>query len=252
LQFPGSGVPLLQKGEGHNFCLRILNKRLSVLNMNFPKAFDFLKKLSRHNNRDWFEKNKPQYLEIKEEFESFVGDVLHEMIAFDETLAGQDPKKLTFRIYRDIRFSKDKTPYKTHISAGISRAGKGTGIPGYYFQIEPGNKSMVAAGLYQPVAENLVRIRQEIDYNGNRLKSILSEKKFKKLFGELWNEDKLKSMPKGYAKDHEHVEYLKLKSFLVMSTFNDNEVTDKKFLKKLVSSMKTAKPLNDFLTDALS
>lgn len=220
--------------------------------MNFQKALDFLKKLSRNNNREWFEKNKPTYLEIKEDFESFVGDVLHEAISFDQSLAGQDPKKLTFRIYRDIRFSKDKTPYKTYISAGISRAGKGTGVPGYYFQIEPGNKSMVAAGLYQPVAENLAKIRQEIDYNGDKLEHIVKESKFKKLFGELWNEDKLKSMPKGYAKDHAHIEFLKLKSFIVMSTFKDNEVTDKKFLKVLSNAMKTAKPLNDFLTESLS
>ena len=220
--------------------------------MNFQKALEFLKKLSRNNNRDWFEKNKPTYLEIKEDFEFFVGDVLHEAIAFDQSLAGQDPKKLTFRTYRDIRFSKDKTRYKTYISAGISRAGKGTGVPGYYFQIEPGNKSMVAAGLYQPVAENLAKIRQEIDYNGDQLERVVKESKFKKLYGGLWNEDKLKSMPKGYAKDHPHIEYLKLKSFIVMATFKDNEVTDKKFLKVLSNAMKTAKPLNDFLTESLS
>ena len=102
--------------------------------MNFINTLDFLKKLSRNNNREWFEKNKSRYLEIKDEFEIFVTDVLHEMITFDESLAGLNPKKLTFRIYRDVRFSKDKTPYKTNVSAGISPAGKGMGVPGYYFQ----------------------------------------------------------------------------------------------------------------------
>ena len=149
--------------------------------MNFNNTLDFLKKLSRNNNREWFEKNKPRYLEIKDEFDLFVSDVLQEMIIFDESLAGLNPKKLTFRIYRDVRFSKDKTPYKTNISAGISPAGKGMGVPGYYFQIEPGNKSMVAAGMYQPSPENLAKIRQEIDYSGDQLVNILKEKKFKKL-----------------------------------------------------------------------
>jgi uncharacterized protein (TIGR02453 family) len=219
--------------------------------MDFKRTFDFLKKLSRNNNREWFEKNKPTYLSIKEEFQHFVGDVLHLMIPHDQSLEGLDPLKLTFRIYRDIRFSKDKTPYKTFLSAGMSSAGKGTGIPGYYFQLEPGNKSMIASGLYLPSAENLAKIRQEIDYNGDNLKSLLSEKKFKKLFGELWDGDKLKMMPKGYSIDHPHIEYLKLKSFMATHTFDDTDVLHKNFIRKLVESMKATKPLNDFLNEAL-
>jgi uncharacterized protein (TIGR02453 family) len=220
--------------------------------MDFVKALDFLKKLSKHNDREWFEKNKSRYLEIKGEFEFFVSDLLHEMIIADESLAGQDPKKLVFRIYRDIRFSKDKTPYKTFLSAGLSRAGKGTGIPGYYFQIEPGNKSMVAAGLYSPAADLLSKIRQEIDYNADELDNILADRKFKKIYGSLWDGDKLKTMPKGYSVDHPHIEYLKLKSFIVTHTFSDADVTSKKFLKKLAGSMTTAKPLIDFLNEGLS
>ena len=220
--------------------------------MDFVKALDFLKKLSKNNNREWFEKNKPRYLEIKGEFELFVSDLLHEMIIADESLAGQDPKKLVFRIYRDIRFSKDKTPYKTFLSAGLSRAGKGTGVPGYYFQIEPGNKSMVAAGLYLPPGDLLSKIRQEIDYNGNALDNILADKKFKKTYGALWNEDKLKTMPKGYPVNHPHFEHLKLKSFMVTHTFSDTDVTSKKFLTKLTGSMATAKPLIHFLNEGIS
>ena len=220
--------------------------------MNFNNTLDFLKKLSRNNNREWFEKNKSRYLEIKGEFETFVTEVLHDMTAFDESLAGLNPKKLTFRIYRDVRFSKDKTPYKTNVSAGISPAGKGMGVPGYYFQIEPGNNSMVAAGMYQPSPENLAKIRQEIDYNGGRLVSVLQEKKFKKIFGELWNEDRLKTMPKGYQAEHPHSDLLKLKSFMVLRTFTDAEVTDKRFQKALIDTMKTGKSLNDFLTEGLA
>ena len=219
--------------------------------MDFKKTFEFLKKLSRNNNREWFEKNKPTYLSIKGEFENFVGDVLHEMIPHDPSLEGLDPLKLTFRIYRDIRFSKDKTPYKTFLSAGMSSAGKGTGVPGYYFQIEPGNKSMIASGLYLPSADILAKIRQEIDYNGESFNALVSEKKFKRTFGRLWDEDKLKTMPKGYPKDHPYIEYLKLKSFLVMHSFKDEDVLNRNFIKKLVESMKVAKPLNDFLNEAL-
>lgn len=220
--------------------------------MDFKKTFEFLRKLSRNNNREWFEKNKPTYLEIKSEFEHFVADVLHAMIPHDPSLEGQDPMKLTFRIYRDIRFSKDKTPYKTFLSAGMSAAGKGTGIPGYYFQIEPGNKSMIASGLYLPSAEYLAKIRQEIDYNGDKLKVLLSEKKFKSRFGKLWDGDKLKTMPKGYSIDHPYIEYLKLKSFMATHTFKDVDVLQKSFIKKLIESMRAAKPLNDFLNEALS
>lgn len=219
--------------------------------MDFNAALEFLRKLSRNNNREWFEKNKPRYLDIKADFEGFVSDLLNEMILVDESLAGLDPKKLVFRIYRDIRFSKDKTPYKTHFSAGLSPTGKGTGVPGYYFQIEPGNKSMIASGLYLPSAELLGKIRQEIDYNGEQLTKILAEKNFKKLYGKFWDGDKLKTMPKGYAKEHPHIEFLKLKSFMVTHSFTDSEVLNKKFMQQLVASMKAAKPLNDFLSEAL-
>ncbi len=219
--------------------------------MDFENAFTFLKKLSKNNNREWFEKNKPRYIEIKEQFELFVENLLHEMIKFDESLAGLNPKKLTFRIYRDVRFSKDKTPYKTHISAGFSAEGKGIAVPGYYLQIEPGNKSFLAAGLWMPIPENLTKIRQEIDYNGDLLGKITNEKKYKKNFTGFWDGDKLKTMPKGYPKDHPHIDWLKLKSFIVEHHFKDSEVVDKKSLKNLLDVAKSAKPLNDFLKQAL-
>ena len=146
--------------------------------MNFEKALKFLKDLSKNNNREWFEKNKSRFTECKDEFEGFVSVLLDDMIQFDSSLAGLNPKKLIFRIYRDVRFSKDKTPYKKNFSAGFSAEGKGMGTPGYYFHIQPNGESFVAAGLFQPVPENLAKIRQEIDYNGDQLKKIFNEKKF--------------------------------------------------------------------------
>lgn len=219
--------------------------------MNFEVAFDFLKKLAKNNNREWFEKNKPKYLDIKESFEAFVAKLLDEMTLFDESLAGQDPKKLVFRIYRDVRFSKDKRPYKKNLSAAFSSEGKGMAKPGYYLHIEPGNNSFVAAGLYAPVAESLAKVRQEIDYNGDHLAKIFKDKKFKSYFTSFWNEDALKNAPKGYAKDHPYLEWLRLKSFVVTHSFPDKAVMDKKFMKQLVTVMKTAKPVNDFLKEAL-
>ena len=220
--------------------------------MNFEKILKFLKDLSKNNDREWFEKNKARYTEAKEDFELFVVDLFEEMIKFDDSLAGLNPKKLTFRIYRDVRFSKDKSPYKKNMGVAFSSVGKGMGTPGYYFQVEPGNKSFVAVGLFMPVPENLAKIRQEIDYNGDQLIKDCDEKKFKKNYAKFWDEDKLKTAPKGFAKDHPHLEWLKLKSFIVTHEFKDAELMDKKFLKNLVETMRSAKPLNDFLQEAIS
>lgn len=221
--------------------------------MDFTKILKFLKDLSRNNDREWFEKNKSRYLESKVQFEEFVAALLHDMIAVDESLSGLDPKKLTFRIYRDVRFSKDKRPYKTNMGASLSASGKkGMGKPGYYLHIEPGNKSFVAAGLYMPMPEELSKVRQEIDYNGDRLKKILNDKKVKDLYGDFWKEDALKNIPKGYDKVHAYGEWLKLKSFIITHELKDAEVTDKNFLKNVVKIMKASKPLNDFLTEAIS
>ena len=211
----------------------------------------FLRSLSRNNNRDWFEKNKPKYLEAKEVFDEFVARQLEELIAFDESLTGLDPKKLTFRIYRDVRFSKDKKPYKTNFGAAFSPSGKGMGKPGYYLHIQPGGESFVAGGLFQPEPENLAKVRQEIDYNGDTLMKIMGNKKFKALFKDFWDEDKLKRPPKGYPEDHSYIEWIKLKSFIVTHQFSDAEVGDKKFIKTTTGAFKILKPLNEFLKEAV-
>lgn len=220
--------------------------------MDFEGAFKFLKDIRKNNNREWFEKKKPVYVALKAEFDLFVADLLEEMIPHDDSLAGLDAKKLTFRIYRDVRFSKDKTPYKTNMSAALSSTGKGMGTPGYYFQLEPGDKSFVAVGLFQPIPENLAKIRQEIDYTGDKLAKILNDKKFKSTYPKFWDEDALKTTPKGYDKDHPYIEWLRLKSFILVHNFTDKEVLDKKFLKKLTTVMSAAKPLTDYLKEAIA
>jgi uncharacterized protein (TIGR02453 family) len=218
--------------------------------MDFNQIIKFLKALGKNNNREWFEKNKPMYLEAKANFDVFIAKQLQELIKIDESLAGLDPKKLTFRIYRDVRFSKDKRPYKTNFGAAFSASGKGLGRPGYYMHIEPG-KSFVAGGLFQPEPDVLAKVRQEIDYNGDKLNKIMKAKKFASLYSGFWDEDKLKSTPKGYPKDHKYSDWLKLKSLIVTHEFSDKIVLDKKFLKTSTDAFKTVKPLNDFLAEAL-
>ena len=219
--------------------------------MNFTFILTFLRAIAKNNNRPWFEKNKPKYLEAKLHFEDFLYALHQELLKFDESLAGLNPRKMGFRIYRDVRFSKDKRPYKTNMGAGFSAHGKMEQEPGYYIHIEPG-KCFIAGGMYMPDAEKLSKIRQEIDYNSNGLLKILQDKKFKKLFPALDDFDKLKTAPKGYPKDHPHIDLLKNKSYVVSHYFTDKEVLDKKFVKQVAAVAKSIKPLNDFLSEAMA
>lgn len=219
--------------------------------MDFNAILTFLKAIAKNNNRDWFEKNKPKYLNAKVNFEDFLEAFHKELLTFDDSLAGLNPRKLGFRIYRDVRFSKDKRPYKVNMGAGFSAHGKMEQEPGYYIHMEPG-KCFIAGGLYMPDSERLASIRQEIDYNADAFLKILKDKKFRKLFPALDDFDKLKTTPKGYPKDHEHIDLLRHKSFIVSGYFTDKEVLDKKFLKKAAARAKILKPLNDFLRAAIA
>lgn len=217
--------------------------------MNLELILKFLKDIKRNNNREWFEKNKPRYLAAKLQFEDFLEALHTELITFDGSLAGLNPRKLGFRIYRDVRFSKDKVPYKINMGAGFSPGGKMIQEPGYYIHLEPGN-SFVAGGFYMPDPVKLSAIRQEIDYNTTSFLKILSDRKFKKYFTRLDDFDKLKTAPKGYPKDHPQIDFLKHKSFIVSHYFSDEQVKDKKFVKRVAETCKAIKPLNDFLAEA--
>lgn len=219
--------------------------------MNLESNLKFLKDIAKHNNREWFEKNKPRYIEVKNNFDDFLEALHKELLKFDESLAGLNPRKQAFRIYRDVRFSKDKRPYKTNMGAGFSAHGKMEQEPGYYIHIEPG-QSFIAGGLYMPDSPNLAKIRQEIDYNADKLLKILNEKSFKKFYKGLSDWDKLKTMPKGYPKDHPHIELLKNKSFVCSHYFTDAEVTSKNFVTKVADGCKLLKPLNAYLAEAIA
>src|SRR5688500_2464161 len=198
--------------------------------MKLDLILKFLKDIARHNDREWFEKNKGRYVEAKSSFEEVVAAILKEVTKFDTGLAGLNPKKLPFRIYRDVRFSKDKRPYKINMGAGFSPNGKLIQEPGYYLHIQPGNKSFVAGGIYEPDAANLSKIRQEIDYNADGLNKILTARSFRKLFDGFDDYDRLKTAPKGYPKDHPHIEWLKHKSFIVSVALTDKQVPDTSFV----------------------
>jgi len=211
----------------------------------------FLAALKRNNNREWFEKNKPIYLEAKNAFDDFLELFHREVVKFDPRLAGLNPRKQAFRIYRDVRFSKDKRPYKVNMGAGFSPGGKMEQEPGYYLHVEPGN-CFVAAGIYMPNSGNLAKIRQEIDYNPEKLKKMMAARSLKKFFAGFDDFDKVKTAPKGYPKDHPQIDLLKHKSFIVSHAFTDAEVKMPTYFKKVAEVCRAAKPLNDYLNEALA
>ena len=214
-------------------------------------TFKFLKELKQKNKRDWFLENKPRYEEAKKGFEVFIDALIAEISKFDGSIGHHTAKECIFRIYRDVRFSKDKSPYKTHMGAHITSAAKKSEIhsrAGYYIHIGPG-ESMLAGGAYLPQGPWIKAIRQEIAYNAADLKKIISGKNFKEYFGEIEGE-KLKKAPKGYEPDHPEIELLKYKSFLASHKCSDSKVTSIEFLNHCVNVFKVLHPFDSFLNRA--
>lgn len=221
-----------------------------MLNKNTLK---FLRDIKTHNTREWFEKNRGKYEEAKLDFDNFISALLKEISKFDSDVKELESKNCTYRQYRDVRFSKDKRPYKINMGAYINRGGKKSLFGGYYFHVEPGNKSFIGGGLWVPMAPELKKVRQEIDYCYDEFKSIIETPQFKKTFGGLTVNDemKLKNMPKGYPADHPAIEYLKHKSFVAMKPVTDEELTSPALLKNTVNIYKTLKPLLDFVNRSI-
>jgi uncharacterized protein (TIGR02453 family) len=213
-------------------------------------TLDFLSDLKQHNYREWFAKNRKRYDEARTNYESFVQEVIDTIAEFDPILKGLEVKSCTYRINRDIRFSNDKTIYKTHFGAFIVRGGKNNGdrFAGYYVHVEPGNNSMIAGGAYMPPMPWLTAIREKIDEQGDLFLKIINKKEFLNFFGNIEGE-KLKSAPKGYPKDHPYIELLKLKSFLASKMISDKEILSKECFDFIVNASRVMKPLNDFLND---
>lgn len=212
-------------------------------------TLDFLSRLKKNNNKEWFDKNRSTYEEVKKNHRAFINELIQRIGKFDPSVKMLEAKQCVFRINRDIRFSNDKTPYKTNMGADISPGGKKAHTAGYYIHIQPGG-SFLAGGMWQPPAPELNAIRQEIDYNTVEFKKILNQKDFKKNFGKLSDEDKVKTAPKGYDKTHPEIEFLKLKSFLVIHDLKDKEVLSKDFQDQCTTIFKAMYPFNKFLRTA--
>ena len=216
-------------------------------------SLQFLDDLKANNNRDWFLDNKKRYEVFKKDYHQLVTDFLDTMKPLDPALEMIEVKHCTFRINRDIRFSKDKSPYKAHLGIWISSGVKGWNRSGYYVHIERG-ASFIAGGLYCPEAEDLKKVRKEIAYFYEDLDEIMNDKDFKKEFGDFDKNEKniLKKPPRGYEKDHPAIELLKLKSFETSHKFDIDEVTKDDFVTKMSKKLLVLKPLNEFINRALT
>ncbi len=209
----------------------------------------FLKDLKKNNDRDWFKANKKEYDLAKEDFIQFTQRLLNGIAEFDSWAADLTPKDCMFRINRDTRFSKNKDPYKTNFGANMSRGGRKSMYPGYYFHIAPGD-TFVAGGMYKPESKDLAKVRQEIDYNPSPLIDIINDKEFKKLYGSLDGEQ-LKTAPKGYPKDHENIDLLRYKGFIVFHRIDDKDLHSEDLYERCMLGLKGILPLNQYLRTAL-
>lgn len=214
------------------------------------QTIDFLKKLKKNNNREWFNANKKLYEDAKYDFEIFIFEMIQKIAEFDESVSGLEPKDCMFRIYKDVRFSKDKLPYKTNMGASINKGGRKMPYAGYYVHISP-EECFLASGLYMPMPDKLLMVRNKIASCSKDFLKIVESKDFKKLYGKLWEGDSLKTAPKGFEKDHPMVHYLKMKSFIGDHIVTADKALSKNYTDYAAKVLKVIKPLNDFLNDAI-
>jgi uncharacterized protein (TIGR02453 family) len=201
-------------------------------------TFHFLNQIKINNNKPWFEKNRPLYEKARMEYQVFIAKLL-EGIGKMEAIPEKDPAKYIQRIYRDIRFSKDKTPYKSFFSSIVDRGPENRKCP-LYIQIQPG-RSMMGGGIWDPSPETLKKIRQEIDYNSVGLKKVIHSKKFLKYFGKI-SGAKLARHPKGYEAENPNIELLKFKQFFVQRIFDDELVLSKNLIPEILKTYQAALP----------
>jgi len=215
-----------------------------------PLIIPFLKELIKNNNREWFADKKSVYLEVKSAFEGFTSKLISLVAETDREIEMLTPTECVFRIYRDVRFSKDKTPYKTHFDAFIAKKGGRKSIyAGYYFHIHPGG-SLFGGGIYMPIPEVLNALRQEIYNFPDEFKDIINSPGLRKYYGDLVNA-RLKMPPKGFPKDFPDIELLKYKSYVVTHPLSDKELLSPMLEEKLRTLIKTLYPLNSFLNRAI-
>jgi len=213
----------------------------------------FLKDLKANNVKEWFDAHRTIYDGARADFTNLVATVIEQYGKQDEAIASLQAKDCLFRINRDVRFSKNKAPYKTNFGASIARGGKKSIYAGYYIHIEPGNESFAGGGLWMPEAEELKKVRQEIDYNITAFEPLVTAPAFKAMYGGLYTgeDSKLSRPPKGYDDTNPAIEYLKLKSFIALHPLKDTELTDKGLLSTILQAFSALHPLVDFLNTAI-
>jgi len=214
------------------------------------EIIEFLEQLKQNNTKEWFTANKPFYDKVKLSYEDFVKELIKQISTFDSEIAYLQPKDCTFRLYRDIRFSNDKTPFKTYFGAYIVKGGKKSGYSGYYFHLEPDN-FFIAGGIYEPLPQALKEIREEIYANPDEILNILNEKKFKETYQNIWGE-KLKNPPKGFDKSFEHIDLLKFKSYASFHQLTNDEIYSPNFLDILKNYFNATYSFNKYLNNIVA
>lgn len=210
-------------------------------------TYKFLKDLRKNNDRPWFEKNKDKYTAMHQNMIAFAEDMMQELGKSDK-LVPMTGKKSLFRIYRDVRFSKDKTPYKSNMGGGMKRDTQWL-RGGYYYQVEPGN-TFIAMGFWNPNTEDIKLIRDNIAQDDKPLRKILNSKKIKDTF--TFSGAQLKTAPRGFDKDHSAVDLLRYKQMILSRTFTDKEGMDKNFLKECVKTFKASRPFLNYMSEILT
>ncbi len=213
------------------------------------EIIEFLTELNENNNKDWFDLNRKRYNELRNYFIELTSELIAAIGLFDPSVAFLDPKKCIFRINRDIRFSKDKNPYKTNFGAYIVPGGKKSGNAGYYLHFEPDN-SFVAGGVHCPENDVLSKVRWSIYENVDDFMDIVSEEEFEKTFGELQGE-KLKNPPRGFDKDFTQLDYLKFKEYTVIRNITNKELFSTDFVENIVDLFYKMTKFNGFINSAL-
>jgi uncharacterized protein (TIGR02453 family) len=213
--------------------------------------FSFLEALAQNNNRDWFQDNKKTYQAALDTFREFIGSILVGVSKTDPSVGNLEAKDTIFRIYKDVRFSKDKTPYKTHFGGWMAKGGRKSTDAGYYFHLEPGNTFM-AAGVWMPPKEQLTLIRQEIMYNPSDYFKIINDPVVSKAYERGGKEDMLKKGPAGFPKDFEFMEEIKYKHYIFSKNYENQDVIKSGFPEKVTHDYKGLFPLVDYLNHAMS
>ncbi|WP_452224482.1 DUF2461 domain-containing protein [Lacinutrix chionoecetis] len=209
------------------------------------KVFDFLKKLEKNNNREWFNENKSEFKTLEKEVKSFYNAINDRLNMHDET----DKVKI-FRIYRDVRFSKNKQPYKTHFGGSFHRV-KPRLRGGYYFHIQPNNESFIATGFWDPAKEDLLRIRKEFEMDDNEVRKIINSNTFQSVWGDIQG-DELKTAPKGFDKAHPAIDLIRKKQFVFTKKLTDKEVQSEDLLHTIDEAYKSIRPFFNYMSDVLT